>query len=311
MLILYGRYYHIGKNVTVPSISERDRASAQTLIRLALLEDLGDVGDLTTQAMVPEHQPGEVSIVVRETGIVAGLPIAKMVFEELDHEVTFKNVVEDGSAVTPGTAVAVLSGAAKSLLIGERTALNFLTHLSGIATLTSKFVERAVGTSAKILDTRKTHPGYRLIEKYAVRCGGGVNHRMGLYDGVMIKDNHLAAWEGSQSSDSIADAIRAVREKTPQVPIELEVDTLEQLEQALPGQPDIVLLDNMTLEDMKIAIEMRDRVNAEIQLEASGGITLDTVADIAAVGVDRISVGALTHSAVALDLGFDWGSTFR
>jgi nicotinate-nucleotide pyrophosphorylase (carboxylating) len=201
--------------------------------------------------------------------------------------------------------VATVTGPLDKLLIGERTMLNFLTHLSGIATLTRRFVDAVAGTKAQILDTRKTLPGYRVLEKYAVRCGGGTNHRMGLYDGVLIKDNHLAAWT---KSESIADAIRTARRKSPGVSIEVEVDTLEQLREALKGQPEIVLLDNMTPARLREAVAIRDALNGQPQvlLEASGGVALETVREIALTGVERISIGALTHSAPALDLAFDW-----
>ena len=182
--------------------------------------------------------------------------------------------------------------------------LNFMTHLSGIATLTKTFVDCVKGTRARILDTRKTLPGWRLLQKYAVRCGGGLNHRMGLYDGVLIKDNHLAAWT---ESASIAEAVRSARSLSPAgISIEVEVDTLPQLRDALQGSPDIVLLDNMTVETLSEAVAIRDRVAPNVQLEASGGVNLGTVTAIAQTGVERISVGALTHSAPALDLGFDW-----
>lgn len=299
------------KKANMPSFSERDRAAAQTLIRLGLLEDLGDAGDLTTQAMVPGDQPGGVAIVARGTGVVAGLPIAQMVFAEIDPDVQFDALIDDGGKVSHGSVVAIVRGSAKSLLTGERTALNFLTHLSGIATLTARFVAKVEGTKAQILDTRKTHPGYRLLEKYAVRCGGGVNHRIGLYDGVMIKDNHIAAWTNETNRGDLALAIREARELHPQVPIEIEVDTLEQLEKALPGEPDFVLLDNMPATQLEKAVQLRNRIAPNVLLEASGGINLDTVSIAAQIGVDRISIGALTHSAVALDLGFDWGTTFE
>lgn len=184
--------------------------------------------------------------------------------------------------------------------------LNFMTHLSGIATLTRRFVDAVRGTRAEVLDTRKTLPGWRLLEKYAVRCGGGTNHRMGLYDGVLIKDNHLAAWT---ESDSIAAAVETARQRSPAgVSIEVEVDTLDQLSDALRGGPDIVLLDNMDVATLRQAVNIRDHTAPRVLLEASGGVTLETVAAIAQTGVERISVGGLTHSAPALDLAFDWKS---
>ncbi|MEI8017768.1 MAG: carboxylating nicotinate-nucleotide diphosphorylase, partial [Schlesneria sp.] len=231
-------------------------------------------------------------------------PIGRMVFAKLDDQVRWDAFRQDGDQVYPGTVIAKVSGPLSSLLIGERTMLNFMTHLSGIATLTRTFVDAVAGTHAEILDTRKTLPGWRLLEKYAVRCGGGTNHRMGLYDGVLIKDNHIAAWT---ESSSIAEAIRTARAKSPEgVSIEVEVDSIAQLKDALEGSPDIVLLDNMDVETLREAVSMRNRFAPGVLLEASGGVNLETVGGIARTGVERISVGALTHSAPALDLGFDW-----
>lgn len=212
----------------------------------------------------------------------------------------------DGERVDRGTIIAEVDGPLFQLLVAERTMLNFLTHLSGIATLTRKFVDAVAGTRAKILDTRKTLPGWRLLQKYAVRCGGGANHRLGLYDGVLIKDNHLAAWTQSKS---IAAAVEAARNRWPNVPVEVEVESLAQLQDALAGSPSIVLLDNMSCATMAEAVALRDRLAPGVQLEASGGVSLDNVAEIARTGVDRISIGALTHSAPALDLAFDWKGT--
>jgi nicotinate-nucleotide pyrophosphorylase (carboxylating) len=198
-----------------------------------------------------------------------------------------------------------VTGPIRSLLKGERTVLNFLTQLSGVATLTRQFVDAVAGTKAVILDTRKTWPGYRRLQKYAVRAGGGTNHRMGLYDSTMIKDNHLAAW--SSARKSIAAAIEQVRSSVPAgISIEVEVDTLEQLKEALAGNPDIVLLDNMPPVMLQQAVAVRDRTAPGVLLEASGGVTLERICEIAETGVDRISIGALTHSVIALDIGFDW-----
>jgi nicotinate-nucleotide pyrophosphorylase (carboxylating) len=203
--------------------------------------------------------------------------------------------------------VGSLEGPLRSLLTGERTALNFLTHLSGVATLTRKFVDAIAGTPARILDTRKTLPGWRTLQKYAVRCGGGTNHRLGLYDGCLIKDNHLAGWAVAHPASSVSDAIHRARQRLPAgTPIEVEVDTLEQLIAALVARPEIVLLDNMDPPALRKAVEIRDATAPEVQLEASGGIALENVAEIAATGIERISVGAITHSAPALDLAFDW-----
>ncbi len=286
---------------------EAERFAALQLMTMGLEEDLRDVGDLTSNAMIQPDRTASVAVMVRKPGTVAGIPIGQMVFEALDAEVVWHSHVEDGAKVKAGDTIAVINGRIRSLLTGERTALNFLTHLSGIATLTARFVAAVKGTKAQILDTRKTLPGYRVLQKYAVRCGGGVNHRMGLYDGVLIKDNHLSAWTSRESTPTVASAITEILEKTGrQVPIEVEVDTLEQLVDALDAQPDIVLLDNMLPEQIREAIAIRDGKSPGVLLEASGGVTLETVADIAVTGVDRISIGALTHSAPSLDLAFDW-----
>jgi nicotinate-nucleotide pyrophosphorylase (carboxylating) len=266
--------------------------------------------DLTTSAVIPDNARGAVNIVARRSGVIAGLPIVSVVFEAIDADVDVAHLADDGDVVLPGTVVATLAGSTRSLLIGERTALNFLTHLSGIASMTREFVDRVSGTRAKILDTRKTLPGWRALEKYAVRCGGGTNHRFGLYDGVLIKDNHLAAWAGLAERPSIAEAVQRARELSPVgVPIEVEVDSLDQLSAALPAAPEIVLLDNMSPDLLRQAVALRDATTPATLLEASGGVSLDTVTEIARAGVDRISIGAITHSAPALDLAFDWKAT--
>lgn len=286
------------------TFSAAEQAVASQLIDMALAEDLAAQGDLTCQALIRSDQQASVQVVCRKDGVLSGAPIGRMVFAKLDPSVRWKSHQNDGDRLAPGTVVATVSGSLSSLLTGERTMLNFMTHLSGIATLTRVFVDAVHGTRARILDTRKTLPGWRRLHKYAVRCGGGTNHRMGLYDGVLIKDNHLAAWT---ESGSIADAVRTARSKsTPGASIEVEVDTLTQLQDALDGSPDIVLLDNMDVPTLESAVALRDRTAPQVLLEASGGITLQTVAAIARTGVERISVGALTHSAPALDLGFDW-----
>lgn len=280
----------------------REAAAADALISLAFAEDLGDVGDITTNSLIPADRQGTVTIGARQAGIVAGLSVVAQVFEKFDATVHVELHSRDGDRVAPGDIVATLSGPLRSLLTGERTALNFLTHLSGIASLTAKFAAEVVGTKAVLLDTRKTHPGYRLLEKYAVRCGGGVNHRLGLHDGVLIKDNHLAAWS---ESATLPEAIEQARRATG-MPIEVEVDTLSQLAVVLPSRPAIVLLDNFGLEELMQAVAMRDTEANDVLLEASGGVRLETVRAIAQTGVDRISCGALTHSAIGLDFGFDW-----
>ncbi|MBI5758985.1 MAG: carboxylating nicotinate-nucleotide diphosphorylase [Planctomycetales bacterium] len=284
-----------------------ERMAAARLIELALEEDLGAIGDVTTDALIRPDERGAVKIVARQAGVLVGMPVAKMVFEQFDRDVLWTALKQDGSALQPGTVVGELSGSVRSLLSGERTTLNFLTHLSGIATLTRRYVDAVAGSSANIFDTRKTLPGWRVLEKYAVRCGGGRNHRVGLFDMVLIKDNHLAGWKASGADHSVSAAVHAARSRVASgIPIEVEVDTLEQLTDALSAAPNIVLLDNMNLATLRQAVELRNRMAPRVELEASGGVNLNTVADIARTGVERISVGALTHSAPALDLAFDW-----
>jgi nicotinate-nucleotide pyrophosphorylase (carboxylating) len=293
------------------NFGETEQTAARELIRLALAEDLGTVGDVTTSALIPADQVGTVQIVARAAGVLAGLPVARLVFEEVDRAVTIEPRASDGDRLSPGAIVANVTGKVQSLLVGERTCLNFLTHLSGVATLTRQYVEAVAETGAGIYDTRKTLPGWRVLQKYAVRAGGGRNHRMGLYDMVLIKDNHLASWTAAIGDGNVAAVVRAARERIEKrtaanFPIEVEVDTLEQLADALAGKPDIVLLDNMPLEQLRAAVALRNRLAPKVELEASGGVSLATVAAIAATGVERISVGALTHSVPALDLAFDW-----
>jgi nicotinate-nucleotide pyrophosphorylase (carboxylating) len=285
------------------------RDCALRLITLALEEDLRDRGDLTSRALIDPDAHGAVQIVARRAGVLSGLPVAEMVLWAVDPQVQLACRRRDGAALSRGMVIADVSGPIRSLLTGERTALNFLTHLSGVATLTRQFVDAVAGTKATILDTRKTLPAWRALEKYAVRCGGGTNHRMGLYDGVLIKDNHVAAWCGSDRTHTLTEAVRQARDRSPAgVSIEIEVDSLDQLADALQGAPDIVLLDNMPPAMLREAVAVRDRVAPAVRLEASGGVSLETVRLIAESGVERISVGLLTHSAPALDLAFDWGA---
>jgi nicotinate-nucleotide pyrophosphorylase (carboxylating) len=281
--------------------SVEERAAAQRLVDWALREDVGD-GDETSLAVIPAGQQGAADVVARSPGIVAGLPAAHMVFASLEPRLHFAPLAQDGASVQTGRRVATVSGPLRGLFTCERTALNFLQHLSGIATLTRRFVDAVAGLPCHLLDTRKTTPGWRLLEKYAVRCGGGQNHRLGLFDGILIKDNHLAA-----RRTPLADVIHEARTNAkPGIPFEVEVDTLEQLDQALPCGPDVVLLDNMTPELMREAVRRRNAVAPKVLLEASGGVNLETVRAIAESGVDRISVGALTHSAPALDIALDY-----
>lgn len=293
--------------------SEQLMTSAESIIGMALDEDLADRCDITSAATVPESTNATVNIVARETGRLAGLVLLPLVYRKLcERDSLVTDIISidlkmaDGDQLAAGDVVASVSGPVRMLLTGERTILNFLIHLSGIASLTSQFVQAAEGSKAVILDTRKTLPGYRLLHKYAVRCGGGTNHRMGLYDGMLIKDNHLAARGNSSVSDAVTDARQWLSDQQLAVPVELEVDTLEQFRACLAAKPEIVLLDNMTNDQMRDAIEIRNELAADTLLEASGGVNLKTVAGISATGVDRISIGALTHSAKALDLGFDW-----
>jgi nicotinate-nucleotide pyrophosphorylase (carboxylating) len=292
-----------------PDFGEREYHISRVLIEYALLEDLQDVGDLTCRALIDPAQPAVVNVVAREAGVLAGWAVAALVFEKLSDATEWEAVLDDGAELQPGCVLARVHGPLAAVLTGERTALNFLTHLSGVASLTRRFVNAVAGTKAGVFDTRKTIPGFRALEKYAVRCGGGRNHRMGLYDGVLIKDNHLAALAAADRNATIADAVRRAREflgPDAGVPIEVEVDTLDQLRDALQGGPDQILLDNMPPETLREAVRLRDELAPQVELEASGGITLDSIRAVAETGVERISIGALTHSAPYLDIGFDW-----
>ncbi|QJW99367.1 carboxylating nicotinate-nucleotide diphosphorylase [Frigoriglobus tundricola] len=291
--------------MTPAPLTPAETTAADALVRLALAEDLGAAGDRTSLATIPETTRATAAFVARSGGIVAGLPVAELVCRTVSPELAFASVVPDGTGTQRGTVLATVSGPLRAILGAERTALNFLQRLSGVASLTKQFVEAASGTAAKILDTRKTTPGWRLLEKYAVRAGGGTNHRVGLFDGILIKDNHLAGLGGD-----VRRAVEAARAfpGNAGLPVEVEVDTLEQLEHALAVRADIVLLDNMSLEQLRAAVGRRNAVAPGVLLEASGGVNLATVGAIAATGVDRISVGALTHSAPALDIGLDYRS---
>ena len=267
--------------------------SLDPLIELAFEEDIG-IGDITTDATVPPSRRGVGILLAKSDGIVAGLPIAERVFGKLDPTLTFRTLVNEGAVVVANTPIAEIQGSAKTILIGERTALNFLQRLSGIATLTAQFVEAVADYDTKIVDTRKTAAGWRAAQKYAVRVGGAQNHRFGLYDGVLIKDNHIVAAGG------IRNAVERARQVVPHTAkIEIEVETVEQVDEALEAGADILLLDNMPPGIMqRVVQEVGDRAVTE----ASGGITLDKVKTVAATGVDLISVGALTHSAMPMDI---------
>jgi nicotinate-nucleotide pyrophosphorylase (carboxylating) len=281
-----------------------EEANARILIDLAIAEDLGDQGDVTSQATIPEQASGRAVLVARADGILAGLPVVSIVAERFGIDVVPE--YEDGCTITCGAVLARLSGGLRTLLGMERIALNFLQRLSGIATQTSRFVAAVAGTKATILDTRKTAPGWRALEKYAVRCGGGQNHRFGLFDAVLIKDNHLAGLRAT--GDPIGVAIASARASAPAgMAVEIEVDSLlAQLDRALECRPDIILLDNLGAGELREAVRRRDERGPGILLEASGGVTMETIGAIARTGVDRISVGALTHSAPALDVALDF-----
>ena len=270
-------------------------------VQLALAEDIGS-GDATTLATVPEAAIAVARMRARQPLVLAGLALAEAAFRELSPQVQLLPAAEDGQHVPADKTLLRLSGPARALLTAERVALNFVQRLSGIATLTAQFVEAVNGTHARILDTRKTTPGWRRLEKYAVTCGGGHNHRFGLYDMVLIKDNHLAALKNA-SPNPIAASFQRARAAFPQLKIEVETDTLEQVEQAIAAGADLVLLDNMNLVQLRLAVQ---KCKGRAQTEASGGVTLASVRAIAETGVDFISVGALTHSAPAVDIGLDF-----
>jgi nicotinate-nucleotide pyrophosphorylase (carboxylating) len=275
-----------------------DPAEVVRIVQRALDEDLALGPDVTTDSTVPEGARATGDVVPRTPGVLAGVPVAAAVFELVggpDVDVVLH--AADGSEGRPGLPALTVSGPARSLLTAERTALNLVSHLSGVATLTRRWVDAVAGTGAAIRDTRKTTPGLRALEKYAVRCGGGVNHRMALGDAALVKDNHVAAAGG------IAAAVTAVRAHAPGVPLEVECDTLEQLREAIGAGVHLVLLDNFSLADTRAAVELVGGTG--VRLEASGGLDLERARDVAATGVDYLAVGALTHSAPVLDLGFD------
>jgi nicotinate-nucleotide pyrophosphorylase (carboxylating) len=280
-----------------PLTSEEIRLAVQQ----ALAEDIGP-GDVTTLATVPENALARAAMVAREPLTVAGLAFAEESFRQLSASVQFERLSRDGATVPTGARLLLISGSARALLTAERVALNFLQRLSGVATLTARFVEAIRGTRARILDTRKTTPGWRRFEKYAVACGGGQNHRIGLFDLVLIKDNHLAAL-GHQPPNAIAAAVQRARARYPKLQVEVEADTLQQAGQAADAGADIILLDNMSPALLRSAVE---RVAGRAKTEASGGINLESVRAVAGTGVDYISVGALTHSARAVDIGLDF-----
>jgi nicotinate-nucleotide pyrophosphorylase (carboxylating) len=277
-----------------------NRSMLRNLVRAVLAEDVGS-GDATTLAIVPEDMQAEAAVVARRPCVCAGLPVAAAVFGELDPALAFESLARDGERCAAGQALARVRGPARAILTGERTALNFLQRLSGIATLTRSYVDALGDSRTRILDTRKTTPGLRLLEKYAVRMGGGQNHRFGLYDRIMVKDNHreLAKFAGP---DSLRLAVQACRRAYPTLEVEVEADTLEDVADAVAAGADHILLDNMSDEEMAEAVR---EVAGRALLEASGGITLERLPRLARIGLDFISVGALTHSAPAVDIGLD------
>ncbi len=282
-------------------LMELDRAAIERAVQLALREDVG-LGDATTLACVPSKARSVACIRARESLVVAGLGFAEAAFRASSSSLQLERLAREGDRVEPGTAILQISGPSRGLLTGERVALNYLQRLSGIATLTDAFIQRLKGTRAMLLDTRKTTPGWRQWEKYAVHCGGGTNHRFGLDDLVLIKDNHLAALEG-QRPNPVAVAVQRARQLFPGLRIEVEADRMEQVRWAVEAGADIVLLDNFSLSELAEAVSW---VGGRARTEASGGVRLDTVRAIAETGVDFISVGALTHSARSVDLGLDF-----
>jgi nicotinate-nucleotide pyrophosphorylase (carboxylating) len=280
---------------------ELTASEIRAAVKAALAEDIGG-GDVTTLATVPKAQTFKTVMRAREPLVVAGLEFARAAFRQLSSAVKIEHLVHDGTHVGRGDNLLRISGPARAILTAERVALNFVQHLSGVATLTAQFVAAVKGTRTQILDTRKTTPGWRRFEKYAVACGGGRNHRFGLSDLILIKDNHLAALQ-NETPNAVAAAVQRARKIYPKLKVEVEADTLEQVAQAADAGADIILLDNMNAEELRSAVKI---AKGRAKTEASGGVNLATVRAIAASGVDFISVGALTHSARAVDIGLDF-----
>ncbi len=273
-----------------------DPALIKKAVREALKEDIGR-GDVTTEILFPKKINTRAVIQAKQEGIIAGLQVVRTVFKQVDPRLRCRPAVRDGERVKPGAAIASLSGDGRSILMGERVALNFLQHLSGIATLTARFVKAAEGTQAKILDTRKTMPGLRMLEKYAVRIGGGRNHRMNLSERILIKDNHIAL------AGDLGKIVRLAKKKAGRLKVEVEVTDLSEIQEAVSGGAEIILLDNMTVSQLKQAVT---QIKGRALIEASGGIHIGNVREIASTGVDFISIGALTHSAPALDFSLEF-----
>lgn len=292
-----------------------EESAAKRLITLALAEDLvapdGRRGDVTCKALVPEKLGGQAALVARAEGILAGAPILALVFGQLNPGVKVELLISEGTPLSPGMPIARLRGPMRALLEGERTALNLLQRLSGVATMAKSYANLISDLPCLVLDTRKTTPGWRVLEKYAVRIGGASNHRMGLADGILVKDNHLACLSGKMRADpaTAQQATKKAREFAkahPPLRLEVEVETLDQLRSVLAENPDVVLLDNMTPAKVREAVEIRNSLAPAVKLEASGGIRRENLRDYALAGVDRISIGAITHQATALDMAIDF-----
>jgi nicotinate-nucleotide pyrophosphorylase (carboxylating) len=275
------------------NLSHTEKEAAQTLINLALQEDVGN-GDITTDNLIPASERRNAYMEAKASGIIAGLEVAEMVFRQFDHQLEWNPKVDDGDTVSKGDVIVEFSATYRALLTGERTALNFLQRMSGIATISAKYAAAVAGTKTQILDTRKTLPGFRLLDKYAVKAGGASNHRIGLYDMVMIKDNHIMVAGG------IENAVKTIRAAVkPEIKVEVETTTLDEVQQALDAGADVIMLDNMDNPTMKAAVEL---IAGRAKTEASGNMTLERLREVAETGVDFISVGALTHSVMALDI---------
>lgn len=274
------------------------RAAWEPLLKAALKEDLGRAGDLTTKFFVPAGAELSARVIVKQEGVICGLHLAAAVFKAVSPRVTAKVMTSDGARVKPGAEVMRVSGG-REILTAERTALNFLQRLSGVATLTSRFADAVAGTRTRVMDTRKTLPGWRVLDKYAVACGGGHNHRFGLFDAVLLKDNHWALCK------DVPAAAAAFRKKHPDVPLQIEAADAAQIDRALAAGADMILLDNMGYDDLRAAIARIRAVNPDVEIEVSGMVSLDTIGRLAALGPDRISIGRITHSAPALDISLE------
>ncbi len=299
------------RKVTADAALEND---LRALVRLSIAEDLRSLFDWTTVCLIGGNDRGGCQIVPRQAGICAGLATLPWILDEFDADLQAECLIADGQPLVAGQPIAIVRGNVRDLLTAERTVLNIIGRLSGVATITRQYVDRIASTGVRLYDTRKTTPGWRLLEKYAVNCGGGNNHRSGLYDGFLIKDNHLALAGGDGKPLSASEAVRRalawrgakVDRATAPAIVEIEVDTIEQFRDVLSVGPDIILLDNFAVDQLREAVAIRNDAGSKVELEASGNVKIDTIAEIAATGVDRISSGALTHQATSLDLGLDW-----